>query len=499
MALGYTDPTTQQFVEASSVKLGAMLRTDESADRRRAAWEGLKSIETHVLDHGFIDVLRRRNELARTLGGEDYYDWKVRRVEGMSKADIFELLDELEEKTRASGRQAIAALREQHGNVDPWNVPFLISGDVTTAQDPHFPFGEALERWGKSFAALGVTYDGAELVLDLVDRKGKYENGFMHGPVPAWRDGDQRRPARVHFTANAIPGMVGSGRHATETLFHEGGHAAHFANIDMPAPCFAQEFAPTSVAFAETQSMFLESIIRDADWQTRYAKTRQGTPMPFALIERGLRAQQPFAAWWVRAMLVVPYVERALYELSDSELSKENVLSIARETESRLLFLEDGGPRPTLSIPHLLSGESSAYYHGYVMAEMGVQQTRQYFLKRDGHLVDNPKVGPELKKVYWQPGNQHSFGTFIERLTGEKVSAVPLANHVNRSADEAVAQAREAIETLSAVPEQSGEPALGASIRVVHGQEVVADTAAVGFNAAARSFSRWIEAQAVAS
>ena len=27
------------------------------------------------------------------LGGEDYYDWKVKRVEGMSKVEVFALLD----------------------------------------------------------------------------------------------------------------------------------------------------------------------------------------------------------------------------------------------------------------------------------------------------------------------------------------------------------------------------------------------------------------------
>ena len=118
-----------------------------------------------------------------------------------------------------------------------------------TEQDPYFPFARALERWGRSFAALGIDYRDATMVLDLVDRKGKYENGFMHGPVPAWRENETKRPARIH--------------------------------ISMPAPCFAQEFAPTSVAFAETQSMFLDSLLDDADWQTRYAKTKDGAPMPW--------------------------------------------------------------------------------------------------------------------------------------------------------------------------------------------------------------------------
>ncbi len=53
-----------------------------------------------------------------------------------------------------------------------------------------------------------------------------------------------------------------------------GGHAAHFANIDQGSPMFSQERAPTSVAYAENQSMFLDSFIDDAAWKGRYALSR---------------------------------------------------------------------------------------------------------------------------------------------------------------------------------------------------------------------------------
>ena len=48
-------------------------------------------------------------------------------------------------------------------------------------------------------------------------------------------------------------------------------HAAHFANIQMPSPLFSQERAPTSVAYAELQSMFLDSLVGDAAWRCKCA------------------------------------------------------------------------------------------------------------------------------------------------------------------------------------------------------------------------------------
>ena len=495
MKLGYTDPESGEFVPCSSVKLGTMLTSEADPALRKAAWEGMRAIEDHVLANGYLEVVRQRNKLGKMLGGDDYYDWKVRRTEGMTKLEIFALLGDLMAGTEARHGQAVQELRAEKGAdaTEPWNFRYSISGDVTKEQDPYFPFTRALERWGRSFAALGVTYADSTMVLDLVDRKGKYENGFCHMPVPAWREGGAWRPARIHFTANAIPGMIGSGKRATATLFHEGGHAAHFSNVDMPAPCFSQEFAPTSVAFAEVQSMFLDSILEDADWQARYARTEDGAVMPDALIEKGLRAAQRGEASTLRAMCAICYAERAIYEIPDDELTAERVLKEIRAVEQRCLGSDAG--RPALSVPHLLAGESSAYYHGYVLALMGVHQTREFFLQRDGHLLDNPKIGPELKKVYWQPGNSRRFPDFIETLTGNSVSAQPLARAASRTPDEAVADGHKMLERAKEIAAFEGEVKLGGTITVAHGNETIATTDTAPFAEVCEAYAGWLKEQ----
>lgn len=82
------------------------------------------------------------------------------------------------------------------------------------------------------------------------------------------------------FLPSRAPPLVGSGRDALNTLLHEGGHAAHMANIDQPSPLFGQERAPFSVAMAETQSMFLDSYGHDAAWLGRYARSAAGESAP---------------------------------------------------------------------------------------------------------------------------------------------------------------------------------------------------------------------------
>lgn len=495
MELGYTDPETGRFVEASSVALALKMRTDRDEPTRKAAFEGLRSIEPFVLDNGFIEIVRLRNRLARKLGYVDYYDWKVSINEGFDKETLFEILDDLAVRTAEACRRSVTELAGEEGDsaVEPWNFSYYISGDLTAEIDPYFPFGDSFERWGRSFAALGITYGGAALQLDLVDRRGKYSNGFMHGPSPAWVENGTFRPARINFTANAVPGQLGSGERATQTLFHEGGHAAHFSNIRMPAPCFSQEFAPTSVAFAETQSMFLDSLLNDADWLVRYATNGEGERMPLELIRKKGEMERRWRAWRLRSMLAVCYAEKAIYEMAEENLTPGYILETLRGVEQAMLMIP-AGPRPLLSIPHLLSGEASAYYHGYILAEMAVYQTREYFLEKYGHITDNREVGPELREVYWRQGNAKTFLEFVEALTGRPFSAEATARVVGRTTEEVYEEIDRMIERQNDLPPYTDPIDLDATIAVVHGDDVITTTAdGLTFEEVAEEFRTWID------
>jgi oligoendopeptidase F len=363
---------------------------------------------------------------------------------------------------------------------------------VTRQLDPYLSFGKGLERWIRSFRHLGIRYRGATLQLDLLERKGKYQNGFCHGPIPPYFDASNQWVAgQINFTANAKPDQIGSGARAINTLFHEGGHAAHFANVTQNAPCFSQEFAPTSMAYAETQSMFCDSLLDDADWLKRYAHNAQDEAVPDALIQARIQTTQPFAAFAERGTLVVPYFERALYQLADDKLTPERVLALARETEQRIQGVAVG-PRPLLAIPHLLNQESAAAYHGYLLAHMAVYQTRAYFDRTYGFLTDNPAIGPALAEHYWARGNGVSHNQTLVDLTGEPFNAKYLADYCNRTVDEAweTACAQMAGAATRTYPKATHAD-LDARIRIVHGADLIADNS-VSDDAMCRQFEAWI-------
>jgi hypothetical protein len=135
-----------------------------------------------------------------------------------------------------------------------------------------------------------------------------------------------------------------------------------------------------------------------------------------------------------------------------------------------------------LSIPHLVSDEASCYYHGYTLAEMSVYQTREFFLQKYGYIVDNPDIGPTLKKHYWECGNSKPFLKIVADLTGKELSGDAWVDHLNENVDQKVNRSmNEYKEAKSGVNVDDAEEVdLKMTVRFVDGDELIADSAEEG-------------------
>jgi len=241
--------------------------------------------------------------------------------------------------------------------------------------------------------------------------------------------------------------------------------------------------------------MFLDSLSKDGSWLGRYALDRDGSPIPWSVVEQMHKDTHPYEVFMVRAMLAVPYFEKALYELPAEELSVEKLQQLADEVENKV----QGGlsPRPLLSVPHILADEASCYYHGYVLAEMSVHQTRDHFLEKYGTITDNPKVGADLTSVYWQPGNGSMFLDLVQQLTGKPLAADAWVAGLKVDTQELLAKEKQDYEAaVKAGPRyKAGEEVdIGMRIRLVHGDELIADSGADGgsIQKACAQFKAWV-------
>jgi Zn-dependent oligopeptidase len=489
---GYIDPKTKTFVKASRAQMSSMQLTHTDEKVRKACFVAQEELAKTCATE-LIELITLRNEYATALGFEDFYAYKVRTEEDMSKQELFSIFDTIFEKTK----YAFAHLREMEKDLPglrkPWNRGYLLSGDFTKEADAYFPFEQALERWGRSFNQLGISFHGGTLQLDLLDRVGKYENGFCHWPDLVYFDGKKRIPGSANFTCNAVYGQVGSSERAYTTLFHEGGHAAHLLNTEETEACVNNEYPPASTAWDETQSMFLDTMLSSIEWKCRYAKTLDGELFPYSLFEKELRKMRPLAPLAMNGIASVMYFERALYE--EKNLTEKKLLTIAKSVYRTFTDTEVDSLR-LLSIPHIYSWESSCSYHGYGLAELALFQWREYFYKKYGYIVDNKNVGKEMRAM-WKYASAKSFPECVKLATGKKLSPDAFLKNATASVATVLKTTKQRITLTQKVPQSKKPIELYATIKMVHGKEVIA-TNKKSFDDMAHTYAAWLKTKKIA-
>lgn len=458
---------------------------------RKACFVALENL-AQACTKELVELVKLKNEYARALGFEDFYAYKVMIEEDMTKKELFSIFDTIFEKTKYAFEDIREMEKTMPGLRKPWNRAFLLSGSFTAETDHYFPFEKALERWGRSFSQLGISYQGGTLQLDLLDREGKYDNGFCHWPELVHFEGKKRIPGASNFTCNVVYGQVGSSHRGYNTLFHEGGHAAHLLNTEETEACVNTEYPPASTAWDETQSMFLDTMLSSIEWNTRYAYSSEGQSYPFDLYEREVKKLRPLAPLRMNGITSVMSFERAIYE--EKNLTEAKLLTIAKRIYRTYTDNSVDSLR-LLSIPHIYSWESSCSYQGYGLAEIALSQWREYFYKKYGYIVDNPNVGKEMKAV-WKYGSAKPFPECVKLATGKKLSPDAYLKQVTMKAPAKIKQAKERIARLDNVKMSSKPINLNATIKLVHGKRVVA-TNKKSFEDMVSTYAAWLKTQRI--
>ena len=287
--------------------------------------------------------------------------------------------------------------------------------------------------------------------------------------VVVYFEGKKRIPGSANFTCNVSYGQVGSAENGYNTLFHEGGHAAHLLNTEETEACVNNEYPPASTAWDETQSMFLDSMLSSIEWATRYAQTLEGALYPFSLFEREVKKLRPLAPLSMNGISSVMNFERAVYE--EKNLTERKLISIAKEVYRKFTDTEVDSLR-LLSIPHIYSWESACSYQGYGLAQLAVYQWREYFYKKYGFIVDNKAVGKEMRAV-WKYGSAKTFPECVKQATGNKLSPEAYLKQITASADTVLKTAKQKIKRLKDVPHSKKTINLHVTIKMVHGKKTI--------------------------
>jgi len=483
---GYIDPYSGKFIKTSSSQMNLMISTHKDEKIRKACFNAREKLALGCLDE-YVELVALRNQYARKLGFEDFYAYKIFIEEGMTKKEIFDLFDSIFTKGKSVFKKIREMEKMKPGLRSPWNFSFMMAGNFVREEDPYFQFEDMLMRWGRSFSALGIDYQKGTIRLDLLDREGKYNNGFCHWPRLIRYKKDKIIPGESNFTCNAVPGQISAGRIAGMTLFHEGGHAAHLLNSTCKDTCVNHEYPPTSTAWAETQSMFLDTMFSSIEWKTRYAKNKEGKTYPLSLYKRKLKKLWMLAPSYMFSIIFVSSFERKIYECPNLTTSK--VLKIAKSAY-RKYFDRSVNSVNALNVSHIYSWESSASYHGYGLAILALEQWRDYFYKKYGYIVDNTNVGQEMQKV-WQFGGSKTFQELIKLATGKPLSSDAYIRNTTLSIKGVLKRNKKRLDKMKSIPIFTGAVKINAKILIKHGKKTIASNQK-GFKAMDTKYCKWL-------
>lgn len=132
-----------------------------------------------------------------------------------------------------------------------------------------------------------------------------------------------------------------------------------------------------------------------------------------------------------------------------------------------------------------------------VLADMSVHQTREFFLKRDGYLTDNPQIGPTLTNAYWKPGNSKPFLSLVENLTGAPLTGQAMVIELKQSVEDVLRDEKVKYDSKRAECADisfENDIDLDMRVRIVDGDNVLADTSKEGsFLAACKVFEGYVQ------
>jgi peptidyl-dipeptidase A len=389
-----------------------VLTTERDEAARREAWEASKGIGREVAEP-LRELVRRRNEAARSLGFPDFYVMEL-RLQELDEERLFAILDEFRDRTDAPFRRfrdeldarlserfgvPVEALRPWH-----WEDPFAQSapGVGTVELDDVFRDHDPVEVAAGFVRGIGLPADDVIARSDLYEREGKDQHAFC---MDLDREGD------VRMLCNMRPNERWMG-----ILLHELGHAVYDSHVPRALPFILRGAA--HILSTEAVAMYMGRLTRDPAWLREVMGATLADDQA-ADVRAQLRAGMLVAARW---MLVMVYFERELYR--DPDRADLNGLWWDLVERLQMIRRPDGRDEPDWASKIHLSG-APVYYHNYLLGELMASQisaAARRDIPRGRSIAGQQSVGAFFRERIFRPGASLDWNELLVHATGEGLS-----------------------------------------------------------------------------
>ncbi len=406
--------------EVSNNEIDEILKNSNDTELRKKAWIAGKEIGKEIAPR-LIELVKIRNENAKLLGFNNYYDMMM-ELQELSTEQVHEMFHGFKEQTDelfVEIKDKIdTTLSKRFGiskkEMMPWHYADLWFQEVPEIDnfdyDALLKNKDLIELTIKTYDSIGIDIRDIVERSDLFERKGKNQHAFTIMIDKENKD--------VRVLANIRPNVRWA-----ETMLHEYGHASYDKYIDKDLPIILQE--PAHIFTTEAVAMFFGRRARDAEWYKKIVEVDEKTYEEIApRLKELLKTQLAITARWVMAFV---FFEKELYSAPDGDLN-----NLWYDTVHELQYINI--PEERRAYPDWAAkihfGTAPVYYHNYLLGEMMASQMRDYILNNISNDILNKNVGEFFIEKIFKSGALYRWDELLKRATGETLNPTHMANQL---------------------------------------------------------------------
>ncbi len=387
------------------------LKNEKDPAKRQKVWEASKQIGA-VLAPQILELVRLRNQAARSLGYSDYFQMQL-VLQEVDPKWLLGVLDALANQSEKAYEQVLGEIVKRQSaqfslpiaKLGPWawGDPFCQEDPLDSCELDQLVAGVDIAKAATQFYKdMGIDVTPILQRSDLYERAGKNQHAFC---INIDRGEDVR-------TLNNIQPSI----RWLETVLHELGHAIYELGFDPKLPWLLRE-PPHMIP---TEAM---ALIAGRQAYRPSALAALVGPCNKELMEkaaRSLRRRQLIFSRWV---LVMTAFESELYRDPTQDLNRL-WWQYVEKYQKISAPLDRQGQCDWATKYHL--GLAPVYYFSYLLGEMFASAIQEALQQHCGSQeLNHPKAGQFLQSKLFAPGNRLSWFDLIQHVTGKMLTPEP--------------------------------------------------------------------------
>ncbi|MCX6750539.1 MAG: M2 family metallopeptidase [Candidatus Pacearchaeota archaeon] len=394
-----------------------ILKTQTDSKIAEEAWSASKK-QGEVVSKELIELVKMRNQLAKSLGFENYYKLSL-EVHEQKEEEIEKIFLDIENKTNGAFKNIKMEIdnflskkfKIKEGELKPWHYQDLFFQETPEIQsinlDKYYK-KDVIETAKKFYKSIGIDVSEILEKSDLYEKEGKYQHACC---IDMDKNGDTR-----------IVENVKNDLHWIKTTLHELGHGIYnlgYAKENLP---FLLKDAG-HIFVTEAIAQFFEREARNSNFINTYSDIKLNEK-ELKKLHNKIKKEMMFEELvFCRWSLVMFNFERELYKNPEQDLNR---LWWGLVKKYQMIDFYRDKPDWASKI-HLVS--SPVYYHNYLLGRILASQIHNYIIKNitkqkaeDYDYSGNKEIGNYLNKKLFSFGTSLKWDELIKKVTGEDLN-----------------------------------------------------------------------------